>query len=67
MALHVDSVKGLLEYGEDQLISIDDVLSQKMPVNVVRIVDGLVLLYDPAKVLERYGEEASSCGFGASA
>lgn len=51
MALHVDSVKGLLEYSDDQLIPIDDVLTQETPVSVVRIVDGLVLVYDTNKSL----------------
>lgn len=51
LALHVDSVKGLMEYTDEQLIPIDDVLTQKTPVSVVRILDGLVLVYDTNKSL----------------
>lgn len=51
MALHVDAIKGLVEYSEDQLVSMDDVVSQKSATSVVRVVDGLILVYDPNKSL----------------
>jgi purine-binding chemotaxis protein CheW len=51
LALHVDSVKGLLEYADEQIVAIDDVLAHKSAVSVVRIVDGLVLVYDPNRSL----------------
>jgi len=51
LALHVDSVKGLLEYSEDQLVELDELTSKDSHIGVLRIVDGLVLVYDPNKSL----------------
>ncbi len=51
LALHVDSVKGLLEYSEDQLVELNELTSKESHIGVLRIVDGLVLVYDPNKSL----------------
>jgi purine-binding chemotaxis protein CheW len=52
LALIVDSIQGVLNYSANQLISLDDVLPEKTPVNVLRIVDGILLVYNPEKSLE---------------
>jgi purine-binding chemotaxis protein CheW len=46
IALIVDSVQGVLNYSADQLIKLEDTLSQKHSGSVLRIVDGLLLMYD---------------------
>jgi purine-binding chemotaxis protein CheW len=51
LALIVDSIQGVLNYSVNQLISLDDVLPEKTPVNVLRIVDGILLVYNPDKSL----------------
>ena len=52
LALIVDSIQGVLSYSQNQLVSLDDVLPEKTPVNVLRIVDGMLLVYNPDKSLE---------------
>jgi purine-binding chemotaxis protein CheW len=52
LALIVDSIQGVINYSGNQLISLDDVLPEKTPVNVLRIVDGILLVYNPEKSLE---------------
>ena len=51
IALIVDSVQGIVEYTNDQLIELIDVTVDKAPAGVLRIVDGLLLLYNPEKSL----------------
>jgi purine-binding chemotaxis protein CheW len=51
LALIVDSIQGVLKYSSDQLILLNDVLPEKAPVNVLRIVDGLLLVFNPDKSL----------------
>ena len=52
IALIVDSIQGVIDYSDDQLMTLDSVLPEKTPVNVLRIVDGMLLVYDPDKALD---------------
>jgi purine-binding chemotaxis protein CheW len=52
IALIVDSIQGVIDYSENQLMTLDSVLPEKTPVNVLRIVDGMLLVYDPDKSLD---------------
>ena len=51
IALIADSVPGIVEYADDQLIELEEMMADKEPATVLRIVDGLLLLYNPDKSL----------------
>jgi purine-binding chemotaxis protein CheW len=50
IALIVDSVQGVVEYTDDQLVELDET-TDKATTGVLRIVDGLLLVYNPDKSL----------------
>jgi purine-binding chemotaxis protein CheW len=52
IALIVDSIQGVINYSDSQLMTHDAVLTENTPVNVLRIVDGMLLIYDPDKSLD---------------
>lgn len=59
IALPVDAVQGLVEYSEEQLVSLQDELSPPdSPLSILRTPDGLLLVYDPSLALS--AGEASS-------
>lgn len=52
LALPVDLVTGLLEYDDNQLMQLQNLSAKDSQVDVLRIVDGLILVYDPNKSLD---------------
>jgi purine-binding chemotaxis protein CheW len=51
IALIVDSIQGVINYSSDQIVKIDSVQSNDASVTVLRIIDGLLLLYDSDRSL----------------
>ncbi|MDR3616897.1 MAG: chemotaxis protein CheW [Candidatus Obscuribacterales bacterium] len=51
IALIVDSIHGVINYSSDQIVKIDSVQSNDASVTVLRIIDGMLLLYDSDKSL----------------
>jgi purine-binding chemotaxis protein CheW len=51
IALIVDSIQGVINYSSDQIVNVDSVKTDDAAVTVLRIIDGLLLLYDPDKSL----------------
>jgi len=59
LALPVDSVQGLVEYSNDQLVPLQEELSHgQSPLSILRTADGMVLVYDPRLALSE--DEKSS-------
>ena len=51
LAIIVDAIHGVMSYSSDQLLAMESVVPEKAPVDVLRIVDGLLLVYNPEKSL----------------
>lgn len=51
IALIADSIQGVINYSSNQIVNIDSIQPNDAAVTVLRIVDGLLLLYDPDKSL----------------
>ncbi len=52
IALIVDSIQGVVDHASDQLTSLTGVLPEDSPASVLRMVDGILLVYNPDKSLK---------------
>jgi purine-binding chemotaxis protein CheW len=53
IALIVDSVQGIVEYSDDQLVELEQMAADKSSANILRIVDSMLLVYNPDKSLTK--------------
>jgi purine-binding chemotaxis protein CheW len=51
IALIVDSVQGIIPYASDQLVQLEEMSPNRAASDVLRIADGLLLVYNPDKSL----------------